>query len=357
MSTTATLLSEPHSEPTPEGLTPGRWIRIASVGPVYDRFSGKQLATFTEPVLRTFAEYVTRQSHDAPVLIDMDHDGVPRGEIVAARYVDDERGPGLEVAPAYNAAGLAEIERHGGVLWTSPMFANGGFDKSTGERVAGAVLAMVSLTAKPRSPASGLDRVRLAEITPEAGIEPEEADAMEERIAELEAQLEAAQTENAVLKAEAAASGPDEAEMAEAAEAAAVELSEVTKLAETRGGELDALRTRLSEVEARADESDFHAAYIALQAAGHTALAEPTARKAWDARKAGHDIAWTMLSEAAVPTPGDAPLGATIGHGATSEPKTIATQLAEATDKRAFLAELQTSNTSGLRAMTAPGGN
>ncbi len=308
----AAMLAEPHGLPTPEGLTAGRWLRVASVGPIHDRYSSEEIINITPGLLRALAEYVTAQSHDAPVVIDSGHDESSRGQVLAARYVEDERGPGLEVAPAYNARGLAEIDAHGGVLWTSIDIAPGGFSKTSGERVAGAVLRFVSLTTAPRSPASGLDRVRLGEIPTEAGPEPVEADAME--IEELRAELKAAQDKNAELTAQIEGMKP--AEDVEAAEAAAETVG--AELAETRG-ENARLSEQLQAQSVRLGELEFRAALSAAHARGHTALSETRARTAWDAKQAGHAMAWDMLTGGTV-TPGGKQLGEEIGHSRTVEP-------------------------------------
>ena len=149
------------------------------------------------------------------MIIDIEHDGVARGEVVGARFVEDERGPGVEVAPAYGKAALAYIDEQTPTLWTSPSIVGpqaGARDKRTGERVSGAMLRALALTPYPRSPAAGLDRVRLSEdpyagaaglnddrgegAAPEVTMGPEE-------IAALQAELEQLRAENSALKAAA----------------------------------------------------------------------------------------------------------------------------------------------------------
>ncbi len=322
------LLSEPHSIPGPDVLTPGRWLRIATEGPIYDRHTQELIVDLDLAMLSALADYVESQREDAPIMIDYGHDHRPLGQIMGARVVEDDRGVGLEVAPSYTKIGIDCVLAHGGVLWTSPEIAPGGFDKRTGAPVSGAILRAVSLTPLPRSPASGLDRVMLSEP-----IEPAEALAegqtMPERIAELEAALQAKDAEIEAMEAKIDALTGEAEVTAEASEAVAVASAELAERNSAFSVQLAERDQRIEALEQRVDDAEFANAFTGLQAAGHTALSEEHARAAWHARKAGQPIFWDQLAES-VPTPGGKPIGVVLGHNkADDTPKSVAKQIAE----------------------------
>lgn len=353
----ADALEGAHAIPVAEGLTPGRWLRVASEGPIFDRYNGEHIITLDRTLLRDLVTYVNGQAADAPVIIDIEHDGVARGEVVGARFVEDERGPGVEVAPAYNGAALAYIAEQSPSLWTSPAIVGpqaGARDKRTGERVSGAMLRALALTPYPRSPAAGLDRVRLSEQIDSAGAAGLNEDrgpsaALEDAMTPEE--IAALQAENEQLKAELeamkAAMPPEEAEAEDAGEkmeAAEAALAEQAQLAEVMRSERDQakaeraeLAERLAKVEAERDEQKFVAALAEAQRKGYptTEQAVKAARVKFSLRET-HPELWAEVTSPATPVrPGDAALGETIGHGDPSAPeaKTTGEQIAELAEK------------------------
>ena len=348
----ADALEQPHGLPVAEGLTPGRWLRVASEGPIFDRYTGEKIITLDRALLQDLVTYVNGQAADAPVIIDIEHDGVARGEVVGARFVEDERGPGVEVAPAYNGAALAYIAEQSPSLWTSPSIVGpqaGARDKRTGERVSGAMLRALALTPYPRSPAAGLDRVRLSEQIDSAGAAglnedrgPSAAleDAMTpEEIAALQAENESLKAELEAMKAAAMPEDPEAEDAGEKMEAAEAALAEKAQLAEVMQAERDEakaqsaqLAERVAKLEADLAEREFTAALAEAQRNGYptTEQATKAARVKFGLREA-HPELWAEVTNPATPVqPGVAALGEIRGHGDKSELKSFAAELAEA---------------------------
>ncbi len=232
----------------PEGLSLGRPFRLASVGEVYSRFSGKSLGALSEPDLREMAAgCAARAMSTDAVIIDWAHASAPddpasqdprrgaaMGRVVDA-WVEDEgdgRGLGLFVLPAWTELGRQTVPQQVGALWSSPEWRRGdSHDRATGERVAGVELLAVGLTPRPAQRHDRVDPVLWSE---KGG--PMEGELSQEAFDALRAERDALKARLAELEAaEGSMEGEAPAEMAEVAkmrEALTAQAGEVSKMRE-----------------------------------------------------------------------------------------------------------------------------
>lgn len=248
----------------PDGLTAGRAFRTLSAGDVYSR-SGRLLGTLTAEHLHEMARLINERATRDPVILDWNHGSSPMvgletqdkssalGIVLSADVLDDGRGPGLYVTPAYNAAGLRALEANAGTLWSSPEFVLGDVhDRVTGDRIAGAAVLAVALTNRPAQAADRIDAVRLSETD-----QPKPAGAGKEASvsnAEPAALMDGEEMEGPTLEEALARIAELEAELA-AAQAGASAASETVQVAASEAATLRGQVVTLSERVERLDRA------------------------------------------------------------------------------------------------------
>lgn len=162
----------------PDGLTLGTPFRTLAEGECVSPFTGKR-ADIERPISRADLDEICRvfdaQASISPVVIDWGHESVGSpfaastpesggalGRIVAVEVVEDERGAGLLVTPAYTQRGLKVVEDHQGALWSSPEFLIGPvYHRTEVDTVIGqAQLLAVALTSRPMQAPGSIDPVK-----------------------------------------------------------------------------------------------------------------------------------------------------------------------------------------------------
>lgn len=294
----------------PEGLSLGRPFRLASVGEVYSRFSGKSLGALSEPDLREMAAgCASRAMSTDAVIIDWAHASAPddpasqdprrgaaMGRVVDA-WVEDEgdgRGLGLFVLPAWTELGRQTVPQQVGALWSSPEWRRGdSHDRATGERVAGVELLAVGLTPRPAQRHDRVDPVLWSE-----GGAPMEGELSQEAFDALKAERDALAARVAELEA-AGASGEGEppAEMAE---------GEVAKMREalvSQGAEVTKLREAHAKLLASLDNEQRERTIDRIVAEGRQPeSARETMRQLWSVRESA-PAAWKAFADAPAKAP------------------------------------------------------
>ena len=166
------------SNPTyevPDGLTIGKPFKTLSLGQVSSRMNGDNIGKeinqdLLQEMVRVFQE---RRSAD-PVIIDWQHatspfqggtPAPPESGNALGLIVDlDLRDDGLYAIPAYNERGLQVVKDAGGILWSSPEYLHGEiFTRDGGDKVGDAQLLAITLTPRPAQQHDKIDRITLKE--------------------------------------------------------------------------------------------------------------------------------------------------------------------------------------------------
>lgn len=247
----------------PFGLHLGSPFRTMGTGPCVSPHTGRPLdveVPITKGDLEEMARVFHTQRELTPVIIDWSHgsalaatspvEGKSFGRVVDVWVadLDDGRGPGLYILPAYTAEGAHLVESQSGTLWSSPEFVVGDVYSRVeeGVKIGTAQLFAVALTGRPGQATGTIDPVFFSEAArgakkmidavkqeaveqPPPAVDPPEP-VVEEPVAA--PGLEDLLRENAALKARLAEAPPEEAMRTLRTEAAsAVSLrAEVTTL-------------------------------------------------------------------------------------------------------------------------------
>lgn len=156
----------------------GKPFRTMSTGDVINPFTGKK-ADVKEPIsekdLEEFARVFDLEKNKTPVIIDWNHgsafDGIPEkagalGYIldIWVEDINDGRGKGLYVLPAYNNRGIKVVTDNKGALWSSPEFILGDvFDrKEENKKIGYAQIFAIALTSRPMQSVDTIDSVKLS---------------------------------------------------------------------------------------------------------------------------------------------------------------------------------------------------
>lgn len=150
-----------------EGWTLGKPFRIARVGLVYDRITGK--ARIPRAVTREDLADAVRVAAVHRPSLDVDHaEWEPQGAVVAMALVDD--GDAIAILPAYNPSLAAYVDRCSGALWSSPVMVFKPYHSpATGERLGGYYIRSVAITSDPATLHANLDPVSLT-AAPASGV-------------------------------------------------------------------------------------------------------------------------------------------------------------------------------------------
>jgi len=240
----------------PPGLTPGTPFRTMSEGECVSPFSGERFDV-DRPISREDLEEMARvfgaTREQTPVIIDWGHESAGSlfggstpessgalGQIVAMQVVEDERGAGLVVTPAYTERGLRVVEEHEGALWSSPEFTlRPMYDRTElGREVGSAQILAIALTSRPAQAATTLDPVirSMAAMSQERACSEKKERAMPETLEEALELIKALTEENEALKAAAEALKADGEAEERAAEDEDKAESEPTTPSEPEGG-------------------------------------------------------------------------------------------------------------------------
>ena len=159
----------------PDGLTIGKPFKTLSLGQVSSRMNGDAIGKeinedLLQEIVRVFRE---RRSAD-PVIIDWQHatspfqGGTPAppesGNALGLIADLDLRADGLYAIPAYNERGLQVVKDAGGILWSSPEYLHGEiFTRDGGDKIGDAQLLAITLTPRPAQQHDKIDRITLKE--------------------------------------------------------------------------------------------------------------------------------------------------------------------------------------------------
>lgn len=162
----------------PDGLTLGKPVQVFRTGPLFSRFSGKQMDDITDGFLDELVRVFNLGEQIVPV--DWGHnsggcfstptpeDGGLLGRIVSLEHI---QGRGLWAVPAYTERGAELVRENEGLIYTSPEFFRGvvfsrGETVPTGDPtiIGRGQLLAVALT--PRPAQDSLELVKLSESTP-----------------------------------------------------------------------------------------------------------------------------------------------------------------------------------------------
>ena len=336
----------------PENLTIGKPFKTLSLGQVSSRMSGDDIGKeidqeLLSEIVRVFKE---RQKSD-PVIIDWQHSTSPfqggspappeSGNALGLIIDLDLRDDGLYAVPAYNERGLKVVKDAGGVLWSSPEYLHGEiFTRDGGEKVGDAQLLAITLTPRPAQQSDKIDTITLKEnpmVTESelSGMSQEElielALAKDSMIKSLEAKIEEMTQEN-----EAAITQDSETQLKEEEEKEDDEKKEALKEEEEKEddekkenklseslpstqllSEIQLLREQVQTLRAEKNEAERREAVNTLLREGKISPAEETAaQKAFDLKKNGDDVFWSMFTER--PLNSVVPMHQ-VGHGASGQ--------------------------------------
>jgi len=353
----------------PDGLTVGKPFKTLSLGQVSSRMNGDNIGKEIDQDLLQEMVRVFRERREAdPVIIDWQHatspfqggtPAPPESGNALGLIVDlDLREDGLYAIPAYNERGLQVVKDAGGILWSSPEYLHGEiFTRDGGDKVGDAQLLAVTLTPRPAQQSNKIDRITLKEapMVTESdlkGMSQEDLvdlamqkDAM---VRSLEAKIKEMSQEN-----EAKINKDSESELAEHDDKEKMkEDDKEEKLAEHKDeekmkeeedkeekmkeekkkehykmseslpstqllSEIQSLREQVQTLQAEKLDAERREAVGSLLREGKISPAEEeAANKAFDFKKKGDDIFWTMFSER--PSNSVVPMNQ-VGHGASGQ--------------------------------------
>ena len=362
----ANLLGEAHPVyDVPDGLTIGKPFKTLSLGQVSSRMNGDNIGKeidedLLSEMLRVFQE---RREAD-PVIIDWQHatspfqggtPAPPESGNALGLIVDlDLRDDGLYAIPAYNERGLQVVKDAGGILWSSPEYLHGEiFTRDGGDKIGDAQLLAVTLTPRPAQQHDKIDRITLKEnlMVTESDLKGMSQDdlidlAMQKdaMVQSLEAKIKEMSQEN-----EAKINKDSEAQLAEDEDRDEMREDE-EKLAEHDDkkkmmehdedkdkdekkkehykmseslpsaqllSEIQSLREQVQTLQSEKLDAERREAVGALLREGKISPSEEeAASKAFDFKKNGDDIFWTMFSER--PSNSVVPMNQ-VGHGASGQ--------------------------------------
>ncbi len=166
------------SNPTyevPDGLTIGKPFKTLSLGQVSSRMNGDNIGKeINQDLLQEMVRVFQERREADPVIIDWQHatspfqGGTPAppesGNALGLIIDLDLRDDGLYAIPAYNERGLQVVKDAGGILWSSPEYLHGEiFTRDGGDKVGDAQLLAITLTPRPAQQHDKIDRITLKE--------------------------------------------------------------------------------------------------------------------------------------------------------------------------------------------------
>jgi hypothetical protein len=166
------------SNPTyevPDGLTIGKPFKTLSLGQVSSRMNGDNIGKeINQDLLQEMVRVFQERREADPVIIDWQHatspfqggtPAPPESGNALGLIVDlDLRDDGLYAIPAYNERGLQVVKDAGGILWSSPEYLHGEiFTRDGGDKVGDAQLLAITLTPRPAQQHDKIDRITLKE--------------------------------------------------------------------------------------------------------------------------------------------------------------------------------------------------
>ena len=357
------------SNPTyevPDGLTIGKPFKTLSLGQVSSRMNGDNIGKeinqdLLQEMVRVFQE---RRSAD-PVIIDWQHatspfqGGTPAppesGNALGLIIDLDLRDDGLYAIPAYNERGLQVVKDAGGILWSSPEYLHGEiFTRDGGDKVGDAQLLAITLTPRPAQQHDKIDRITLKEapMVTESdlkGMSQEDLvdlamqkDAMvrslEAKIKEMsqeneskinkdsEAQLEEDENKEEMKEEDKEEEDKDETMKEEEEEDKDEKMKEekkgYQKMSEALPSaqllsEIQLLREQVQTLQSEKLAAERREAVGSLLREGKISPSEEeAANKAFDFKKKGDEIFWTMFSER---SPNSVVPMNQVGHGASGQ--------------------------------------
>ncbi len=375
----ANLLGEAHPVyDVPDGLTIGKPFKTLSLGQVSSRMNGDNIGKEIDEDLLSEMVRVFQERREAdPVIIDWQHatspfqggtPAPPESGNALGLIVDlDLRDDGLYAIPAYNERGLQVVKDAGGILWSSPEYLHGEiFTRDGGDKIGDAQLLAVTLTPRPAQQHDKIDRITLKEnlMVTESDLKGMSQDdlidlAMQKdaMVQSLEAKIKEMSQEN-----EAKINKDSEAQLAEDDEKKKLndhydddkekmaEHDDKKKMAEDDDkkkmmehdedkdkdekkkehykmseslpsaqllSEIQSLREQVQTLQSEKLDAERREAVGALLREGKISPSEEeAASKAFDFKKTGDDIFWTMFSER--PIHSVVPMNQ-VGHGASGQ--------------------------------------
>jgi hypothetical protein len=353
----------------PDGLTIGKPFKTLSLGQVSSRMNGDNIGKEIDQDLLQEIVRVFRERREAdPVIIDWQHatspfqggsPAPPESGNALGLIVDlDLRDDGLYAIPAYNERGLQVVKDAGGILWSSPEYLHGEiFTRDGGEKVGDAQLLAITLTPRPAQQSDKIDRITLKEalMVTESDLKGMSQDdlidlAMQKdaMVRSLEAKIKEMSQEN-----ESKINKDSESELAEHDDKEKMkEDDKEEKLAEHKDeekmkededkeekmkeekkkehykmsealpstqllSEIQSLREQVQTLQAEKLDAERREAVGSLLREGKISPSEEeAANKAFDFKKKGDDIFWTMFSER--PSNSVVPMNQ-VGHGASGQ--------------------------------------
>ena len=341
----------------PEGLTIGKPFKTLSLGQVSSRMNGDNIGKEIDQDLLQEMVRVYKERREAdPVIIDWQHATSPfQGESPAppesgnalGLIIDlDLRDDGLYAIPAYNERGLQVVKDAGGILWSSPEYLQGEiFTRDGGEKVGDAQLLAITLTPRPAQQSNKIDRITLKEalMVTESdlkGMSQEDlidlamqkdsmVRSLEAKIKEMSQENEAKINKDSETQLEEKEENEEKEELKEEAqkleekkEEEEEEKTESNKMSETLPStqllsEIQSLREQVQTLQAEKLDAERREAVGSLLREGKISPSEEeAANKAFDFKKKGDGIFWTMFSER--PSNSVVPMNQ-VGHGASGQ--------------------------------------
>tara|TARA_R100001443_G_scaffold4958_2_gene13621 strand:- start:3027 stop:5027 length:2001 start_codon:yes stop_codon:yes gene_type:complete len=341
----------------PEGLTIGKPFKTLSLGQVSSRMNGDNIGKEIDQDLLQEMVRVYKERREAdPVIIDWQHATSPfQGESPAppesgnalGLIIDlDLRDDGLYAIPAYNERGLKVVKDAGGILWSSPEYLQGEiFTRDGGEKVGDAQLLAITLTPRPAQQSDKIDRITLKEalMVTESdlkGMSQEDlidlamqkdsmVRSLEAKIKEMSQENEAKINKDSESQLEEKEENEEKEELKEEAqkleekkEEEEEEKTESNKMSEALPStqllsEIQSLREQVQTLQSEKLDAERREAVGSLLREGKISPSEEeAANKAFDFKKKGDGIFWTMFSER--PSNSVVPMNQ-VGHGASGQ--------------------------------------
>ena len=315
----------------PEGLTIGKPFKTLSLGQVSSRMNGDNIGKEIDQDLLQEMVRVYKERREAdPVIIDWQHATSPfQGE-----------------SPAPPERGLQVVKDAGGILWSSPEYLQGEiFTRDGGEKVGDAQLLAITLTPRPAQQSDKIDRITLKEalMVTESdlkGMSQEDlidlamqkdsmVRSLEAKIKEMSQENEAKINKDSETQLEEKEENEEKEELKEEAqkleekkEEEEEEKTESNKMSEALPStqllsEIQSLREQVQTLQAEKLDAERREAVGSLLREGKISPSEEeAANKAFDFKKKGDDIFWTMFSER--PSNSVVPMNQ-VGHGASGQ--------------------------------------
>lgn len=337
-------------ENQPKELIKGKPFLTLALGKVNSRMDGSEIGIINMEDLQEMVRVFYERKEIDPVIIDWNHAtsifsnqiASPEAGIAFGQIADLEiKNNGLYAYPLYTSKGAKIVEESEGNLWSSPEFILGPvYAKDGGDKIGNAQLLAITLTPRPAQAQSKIDRILLSENIQMDQQElsqksPEELvnlvlekDALvkqlEAKLASIEAEMEASQSEESLDLAEDKKAEDKASEMNEDKYKAMSETSQ--KLLNEMSTRITALNEQVNKLSQEKHNAERKNAIDALLNTGKISPAEKAVcEKAFDLKDKDSAF-WNMFSER---RPNQAVNLGEVGHNSASKPMSLSERVDE----------------------------